>query len=219
MKSEEIICPICQNSINIKKIDLKGQNVKCPKCNSIFQIFGNSSNESTNVVEVNKLSENNNKSVINQALNFQIFNLYVYIEKLIPIIFGIILIAIGAYISLYLSEKYISVGLAFIIIGISVLFLTSEIIQSQERPIIRFIKSEKIIILFTIWIIISILITLKSDFKIFLIVVIIGFMIIKELTKSTSSEKINKRMKIFMIAMLLTYLMLVVEEIATYLSS
>jgi hypothetical protein len=211
MEFERIMCPYCNQYINITLNSSDEQNIKCENCNEIFTIISNQNNSYENITDLN------NKIKFYNIHFYNFFNIYLYnlIEKIIGISFFIL----GVYIILNFLNQFLNIGIALIIIGLSFFFLTSEIIEPQESLIKRIIISEKITFMFSIWVFISLIITDQSDFRMFIVTMMVGFLVIKEITKSQVSDNTDKRMKIFVMSFFLAFLMIVAEEIAIFLSN
>ena len=147
---------------------------------------------------------------------FQFFKLYV--NNLFEKIIGIISIMIGTYLILNFRGQIINLGLGLILIGISFLLLTLKIVKPQKNITIRLLESDRIPFFFSLWIFISLIITYQSDFRLLIVIIMIGFLIIKEITKSYVSKELNKKMKIFLLAFFSSYLLIVIEKVAAFLS-
>ena len=211
MEFERIMCPYCNQYVDVVINSSYEQNVTCNHCNEIFTIVKKQNNSYENFSDLNK----NIKFYNIHFYNF--FNIYLY--NLIEKIIGIFLIILGGYIILYFLDQFLNIGIALIVIGISFFFLTYKIKKQQVSLIKRIIISEKITFIFSIWIFISLIITEPSDFRLFLVTMMVGFLVIKEITKSQVSEDMDKRMKIFVMSFFLAFLMIVAEEIAIFLSN
>jgi hypothetical protein len=222
MSTEIFTCPNCENKIKINPKLTKEQNIKCQKCGGIFSLSadGNNNNEQLDKSEIqnhiNHLKKQNHETSKKYIWNFFPLNLQLY--NLISIVIGILFIAIGSCLLFYFLNQILNLGIALIIIGVSFIFFTSEIKKPQKNMVKKIIISEKITIIFTIWIFISILITGLSDFRLFLVAIIIGFLVLKEIASSDITENLDKKMKIFIIIFFLVYLMMVGNTIISFLS-
>jgi hypothetical protein len=141
----------------------------------------------------------------------------IYKYDLVTKIIALLIILSGAYYLLNFLNEYIKFGITFIMIGLSLFLFSEELKNQQKNLIIRIINSEKITLMFSLWIIISLIVTFQSDLRLFLVAIIIGFLVIKEITSSNVTDKINTRMKFFVIAFFLIYLLIIAEEIAVFL--
>ena len=223
MELDNIKCPYCKNDITVKPNNISKNIIKCPKCDGILYISDLKKAKPIEDVNLNEI-KNHNKTKNEEYLlskNHLIETKYfkIYQHEIISKLIGIIIIALGLYLLIALFYQNPKIGMALILIGISFFFLISETKKNHEKSIIyKLIKSERITIMFSIWIFISLLISNNLDFRLFLIIVIIGFLVLKEISTSIITQELNKRMKIFVISFLVVYFMLVIEKVASFLS-
>ena len=217
MRPIKITCPYCKNIIDITINSSKEQNIKCYICNETFTILQYENKKSTTTDSLKVIKSNTNNIDTNYEsyqfplLKIQPFNLYVH--DMITKIIGLLFIISGSYILVTYLDQNPNVGVALIIIGISFFFLNLDIKFQQKSLIMRIIYSEKISIIFMLWIFISVLLTYDFDFGSFILSIIIGFLVIKELTRYYITDKLDKKMKIFIIAFFLIYIMIMGDKI------
>ena len=217
MKNEKITCPYCKKDIIIKSGFNIERTITCPNCNGRFILFEKEKKiEEIIDSEIDKSKIRENKLPKIKLLKIE--SLKIYIHELLGKFIGIILISLGVFLLINFLNNYINYGISLIIIGISFIFLISDIKNPKKNIILNMIKSEKITILFTIWILISLQSINQSDFRLLLVILMIGFLIIKETTRSIITENLEKKMKIFVIVFFLTYLMIIGEKLAIFIS-
>ena len=79
--------------------------------------------------------------------------------------------------------------------------------------------TEKIILFMSIWISVSLLVTNEAQFEIFLILILIGFVIIKELTSPFIVGKIKFKLNLFILVFLLVFCLVIFNRIFEYVTS
>ena len=73
--------------------------------------------------------------------------------------------------------------------------------------------SEKITILISIWMVIVLFITNDSELEVFFILIILGFIVIKELTSHLTNSKIKLKMNGFILIFMSVFIILVINRI------
>ena len=76
--------------------------------------------------------------------------------------------------------------------------------------------TEKIILFMSLWISVSLLITTESQFEIFLILILIGFVIIKEITNPFIVGKIKFKLNLFILIFLIMFILVIFNRIIVY---
>jgi hypothetical protein len=79
--------------------------------------------------------------------------------------------------------------------------------------------TEKIILFMCIWISVSLLITNELQFEIFLILILIGFVIIKEITNPFIVGKIKFKLNFFILIFLIVFSLVIFNRIIGYVTS
>jgi len=131
---------------------------------------------------------------------------------IISIVIGSIFFLIGG-LALYNSLiEHLRIGITFSFIGGFFIFLISD----KKRIEKRLLVSEKISIIFSVWIFISFILTTYADITIFFIVFFIGFLIIKELLKSTIPENVDFKLKIIVLVTFAICGMMAVNTLIPY---
>lgn len=78
--------------------------------------------------------------------------------------------------------------------------------------------SEKITIFVTTWIIVVFFVTLEMELEIFLVLILIGFVIIKEFTDRYTTFNFKKRFNIFIFMFLIVFIFIVMEKVINILN-
>ena len=115
------------------------------------------------------------------------------------------------YSSIIVNAK---IGASLIIIGI---FLTFIIPVPKERTS-KGISSKQMTLAIIGWILVIFFITVDIDFDIFLILLIIGILIIKELADEFISNQLKNRMKILSFAFLMIFIITIGQKIISILT-
>jgi len=191
-KKEEryAICPNCQikSRITVERIPGQKIKIKCPNCNEIYHL--------------NEVEER--EPVNNLLLKVP--------PNMIALSGGLILIISGSTL-LYMSMfQNLRLGITLMIIGTFSFFFISE----KKRPRNCLLISEKITIISAIWFLISLLITNNLDITSFLLLIFIGFLVLKELAKSYITDALDMKMKIVVLAFFTVYTMLIINTILPY---
>ena len=191
-KKEEryAICPSCQTKSRITVERIPGQKIKikCPNCNEIYHL--------------NEVEER--EPVTNLLLKIPPY--------MIALSGGLILIILGSTL-LYMSMfQNLRLGITLMIIGTFSFFFISE----KKRPKNCLLISEKITIISAVWFLISLLITNNLDITSFLLLIFIGFLVLKELAKSYITDALDMKMKIVVLAFFAVYTMLIINTILPY---
>ena len=77
--------------------------------------------------------------------------------------------------------------------------------------------TEKIILFMSLWITVALIITTDAQFEIFLIFVLIGFVIIKEITNPFIVGKIKLKLNVFILCFLFIFSIVIINRIIVYL--
>ncbi len=113
--------------------------------------------------------------------------------------------------SIILNAK---IGIASILIGIFLIF----IIPVPKEGTSKSISTEQMTLAIIGWILVIFFITADIDLDIFLILIIIGILIIKELTDEFISSQLKNRMKILSFVFLLVFIIVIGQKIINILT-
>jgi hypothetical protein len=122
---------------------------------------------------------------------------------------GILLIIVGVVFLLNFTNLNIKIGASLMLIG----FLLIMIFDISEKTIKKTIAGSEIFFIFTIWLFISFLITINIDADIFLIVVILGIITMREFLFGSVSPRLEKRMHILFYGLLIFFILIIAQRI------
>ena len=122
---------------------------------------------------------------------------------------GILLIIVGVIFLLNFTNLNIKIGASLILIGI----LLIMIFNINEKTINKTLTGPEVFFIFTIWLFISLLITYNIDADIFLIVVILGIITLREFLFGSVSPRLEKRMHVLFYGLLIFFILIVAQRI------
>jgi hypothetical protein len=143
-------------------------------------------------------------------------------------IFGILIIIMGIVFYYNPTPLYLKISLTMIFIGYCLLFMHSKtpipkrIGDSQTTRNMDAIKktkvltSEKITLIVIVWTLFSFFITNEADIQIFFGLIIIGLLVIKQITDEFTTLHLKKIMIIFIIVLLIAYIIIIAQKILTF---
>jgi len=143
-------------------------------------------------------------------------------------IFGITLIIISIVFSYNPEPLYFKIGLTVSFIGSFLIIMQSEkyipkrIDDSQITRNIDAIKktklllSEKITLIIIVWTLFSFFITNDADLEIFIVLIFIGLLVVKQITDEFTTIHFKRRMNIFIIVFLIIYIIITAQKILTF---
>lgn len=139
------------------------------------------------------------------------FNALYYNNSLI----GILLVIVGVIFLLNLSNLNIKIGTSLIFIGIILIMF----FNINEKTTKKSYTGSEIFIILTLWLFISLLITYNIDADIFLPVVILGIIIIREFLSGLVSPRLEKRLNILFYSLLILFILIIAQRIINILIS
>jgi predicted RNA-binding Zn-ribbon protein involved in translation (DUF1610 family) len=169
---------------------------KCPECGLIVNFIGKPGEKL-----ITQCPNCGQKGIILFKKNRE--NRLVFKSKII----GVILIIISIFLLLIPIPELEKIGLTLIIIGIIIIFLLSE--KTLSEDIQDYYVTLGIIML--IWILV--LITGKSNLELYLVMIFIGFLVIKEITVDYTSIQFQQRIGILFLWSFLIFLLIVAKRI------
>ena len=72
---------------------------------------------------------------------------------------------------------------------------------------------------FSIWIIVSFFITIQADIEIFFIFILLGFLIIQELSQDKLTQRFQKRLNVLLVIFIMVFIVIVADKIQIILTS
>lgn len=126
---------------------------------------------------------------------------------------GILLIIVGVIFLLNLTNLNIKIGASLIFIG----FLLIIFLSTNEKTIKKSVDGQEIFIIFTIWLFIGLMITYNIDADIFLIVVILGILTLREILFGSVSSRLEKRLHLLFYSLLIIFIIIIVQRVITIL--
>lgn len=136
--------------------------------------------------------------------NFSFDALY-YSNSLI----GILLIIVGVIFLLNFTNLNIKIGASLILIGTLLIMF----FYVNEKTIIKSYTGQEVFFIFAIWLFISLIITYNIDADIFLIVVILGIITLREFLFGSVSPRIEKRLNILFYGLLILFILIISQRI------
>jgi len=136
--------------------------------------------------------------------NFSFDALY-YSNSLI----GILLIIVGVIFLLNFTNLNIKIGASLILIGTLLIMF----FYVNEKTIIKSYTGQEVFFIFAIWLFISLIITYNIDADIFLIVVILGIIMLREFLFGSVSPRIEKRLNILFYGLLILFILIISQRI------
>jgi len=140
--------------------------------------------------------------------NFSFDTLY-YRNTLI----GVLLIFVGVIFLLNFTNLNIKIGASLIFIG----FLLIMFLNINEKTMIKSLTGQEVFIIFTIWLFICLMITYNIDADIFLIVVILGILTLREFLFGSVSPRLEKRLHLLFYSLLIIFIIFIAQRIITIL--
>jgi len=224
-------CPHCEEIVTIDIYPEKRINIKCPHCHKKASIGarGNKQKnelkyETVSLIDLNLFKKEEKQTHKGFKQNFLNFLEQPYLRgRLI----GLILIIIGSI--FYLSPRSLfitKIGISFILMGIiSFMFITEEKIllinnsskKEKKHRIqnINLLFSEKLVIVLNILILFIFLITDASSLELYLILIYLGLLIIKELTKDFTPIYLERKLNMFVIGFFTIFIIIIIRRVMT----
>lgn len=129
-------------------------------------------------------------------------------------IIGILLIIVGIIFLLNLTNLNIKIGVTLLFIGtILIMFFTIN-----EKTTKNSFTGPAIFYIFTIWIVIALMLTYNIDADIFLIVVILGIISIREFLSGFVSPRLEKRLNLLFYGLFIIFVPIIAQRIINILN-
>ena len=90
-------------------------------------------------------------------------------------------------------------------------------LSTNEKTIKKSVDGQEIFIIFTIWLFICLMITYNIDADIFLIVVILGILTLREFLFGSVSSRLEKRLHLLFYSLLIIFIIIIVQRVITIL--
>jgi len=136
--------------------------------------------------------------------NFSFDTLY-YSHTLI----GILLLFVGIVFLFNLTNLNIKIGTSLILIGVMLILLFNV----NEKTINKTYTGQETFIIFSLWLFISLLLTYNIDAKIFLIIVILGILVLREFLAGSVSPLLEKRLNLLFYGLLIFFIVIISNKI------
>ncbi|VVB59240.1 Uncharacterised protein [uncultured archaeon] len=177
-----IPCPSCTTQLSYKKSHDNDILLSCPVCGQVVLFKGK-------------------KSLINQPSEKSLFKKILLDKRIL----GLILIIVGLIFFNFSNPMIIRIGITIIVIGILITLLKTK----ESSTIISWDKH--IFLLLIGWILIMFVLTSNSDVTLFIILIIIGILVIRELATQFITIDFKKRLNIIIIIFLIIYILIIIH--------
>jgi len=141
--------------------------------------------------------------------NFSFDTLY-YSNTLV----GILLIIVGIIFLFNLTNLNIKIGTSLILIGIMLIMF----FNIHEQTIKKSYTGKEVFIIFTLWLFVSLLITYNIDADIFLIIVILGIIVLREFLSGSVCPRLEKRLNMLFYGLLILFILIIGKRIINILN-
>lgn len=205
-------CPYCEQIITLSKDIDENYTVDCPQCGHIGLI-------SKNMDDTKRKEKQSNKKIKQKP------NWYQQPKSRAKII-GITLIAISLILLFNPNDLNIKISITLAFIGTLLYLLISEekiILPTDSTTSSTFLEryklviSEKIVILIIATTLLLFLITRPENIEIFLVLLYLSLLIIKELIDEFTPVHVKKRLNIFIVVFFIIFIIIIAERIITIL--
>ena len=122
-------------------------------------------------------------------------------------IIGLLLIMVGIIFLYNPINFYIKISASMILIGFLIFF------QLNEKHTSRTITGQQINLIIISWLIIAFIVTINNEFDIFLFIVILGILTIKEFLDGFMSLRLKKRIFIFSYFLIFLFILILGQRI------
>ena len=228
-------CPRCKEIMTIDKYPEKRIIIECPHCHQkasiaprnkqknelIYETIG--SIESAIDLDLFKKEEQQRQQI--HKVFKQTFLNSLKQPYLRGRLFGLFLVVIGSIFYLSSTSSLITkIGVSFILMGIiSFMFITEEKIlpinnssKKEKKHRIQHINllfSEKLTLVLSIFILFIFLITDTSSLELFFILIYLGLLIIKELTKDFTPTYLERKLNVFVIGFFIIFIIIIIKRV------
>ena len=224
---ESINCPYCHNIIILNDKLTEDATINCPNCGYTFQMLTLKEKPPSKDVEI----------------RIKYDKILLYKQNFRAKIFSLILILIGLILLINPNPFDIKLSITLIIVGITILAIITDkkfviIFPKEENNLQRlsllkkpefnakikkFIEKpldiyDKIAIITVVIVLFLFIITGDADIEIFLILIYVGFLILKEFTKEFTPISLKKRMNILFFAFLAIFILVITKRIISLLN-
>lgn len=209
-KGEEIsiTCPYCGTTITLESIPFQKIVLICPICNK----EGIVSSKEMKELRTRKMKKK--EDILKKSETYFPKNqnqLYTRIIGIILLIIGIQFI-FNAFLFNTTSLLNIKIGITSALIGFLMIFLITG------ESTFKGISDMQITLVMTIWILLMFFITGNASLEIFFTTVILGLLVIKELTDEFTNLYLKKRINIFIFIFFLLFIVIAGERIVSILN-
>lgn len=133
------------------------------------------------------------------------FNILDYRNFLI----GILLIAVGVIFLLNFTNLNLKIGTSLIFIGVLLIMFFNV----SEKTIKKSFSGQEIFFIFTSWLFLSLMITYNIDADIFLILVILGIIALREFVFRFAPGRLEKRMNLLFYGLVVLFIIIVAQRV------
>jgi len=232
---ESLYCPFCQQIIPLKNKILHDINIDCPHCSRIFLL--------ESLQEKKYFSKPDQTISPDKETKLKETETCFYKPSFIVKMVGLILIVIGMFFLINPNPFNIKISITFIIIGVTLFTIitdkkfviippkTTDKIEKLSflkdpgfrQKINNFVEKpldiyDKIAIATVVLVLFLFIITGDADIEIFLILIYLGFLILKEFTKEFTPLHLKGRMNILLIAFLAIFTLIITKRIISIVS-
>jgi hypothetical protein len=127
-------------------------------------------------------------------------------------ILGVILLLIGFLFLYNPTSITLKIGVVFILIGIFMIFIITG------KKITKGINESQITSMMIIWVLVIFFITKEARFDIFFVLIILGALMINELTHEFTTIQIKNRLNILIFGFIIIFLTIMVQKIINFLN-
>jgi DNA-directed RNA polymerase subunit RPC12/RpoP len=225
-------CPRCKEIMTIDKYPEKRIIIECPHCHQKASIVPRNKQKNEliygaispieNSIDLNlfEKEEQQKRKVFKQTFLNSLKQPYLRAR-----LFGLILVIIGSVFYLFpMSSLITKIGVSFILMGIiSFMFITEEKIllinnslkkeKKHRMQNINLLFSEKLVLVLNILILFIFLITDTSSLELFFILIYLGLIIIKELTKDFTPIYLERKLNMFVIGFFIIFIIIIIKRV------
>ena len=230
-------CPRCKEIMTIDKYPKKRIIIECPHCHEKASITPSNKQKNElvyetissieNVIDLNSFKKKEQQEQQIHKVFKQTFLNSLKQPYLRGRLIGLFLVIIGSIFYLYPTSSLITkIGVSFILMGtISFIFITEEKIllinnssKKEKKHRIQntnLLFSEKLTFLLSILILFVFLITDTSSLELFFILIYLGLLIIKELTKDFTPTYLERKLNMFVIGFFIIFIIIIISRVMT----
>ena len=124
-------------------------------------------------------------------------------------VIGLLLITVGIILLFNPININLKVSASMILLGLFVIM----ILDVNEKSLRKTINGKQLTFISTFWIFLVFIISYNIDAEIFLIIVILGILVLKELISDYMSNPLKKRMTVIFYLLIITFIILVGQKV------